>query len=338
MRRALRLLDYVFLLRPVILVPGWVFLLLGYGEGCAAAGAPASRWVPTGRLALALAVGTALMGGMYILNQITDRESDRRNRKLFLISEGRVTLRAAWAEMLLLQSAALVTAWAVFPRAFAVLSVLSVAAGIAYSVRPLRLKGRPVWDIVANGVGFGGVAFAMGWALAAPLGARTAIRALPFILAVGAVHTNATVLDLEGDRASGDRTIAVLLGVGRTLWLGCGLALASFLAALVLRDLLTSLWGVLSTVAFARAARRAEKECSAPTNQLSGRAFVVLEALRFVYLLAGLAVVYVATKWYYRSRFGMDYPSMRDNRPPAPPDGGSAAPEDPRSTACSRCT
>jgi len=310
----LALLDYVFLLRPVILVPGWVFLLLGHYAGRAWAGTPASPWYPEGTLLLSLVVGTAIMGAMYILNQISDRETDRLNRKLFLISEGRVPLAAAVTELVVLNAAAVYLAWKFFSPAYTVLAVLSIIGGVAYSVRPARLKARAGWDIVANGVGFGGIAFALGWATGTPLHPAVILRALPYVLAVGAIHTNATVLDIEGDRTAGDNTIGVRLGFRWTLWLGSALAAGSLLAAYALGETITIVWGALSALAFAWAAWEGEARHSGVANQVSGRAFVLLQGFRFPYFLLLLGVVYLATKWYYRARFGLDYPSLNDTR------------------------
>ena len=124
--RRLALLDYVFLLRPVILVPGWVFLLLGYHSGRAWVGEPASPWYPPGRLLLSLVIFTAIMGAIYILNQICDREADRLNRKLFLISEGRISPAAAASELVALNGAAVLRAWALLPPAYVALALVCV--------------------------------------------------------------------------------------------------------------------------------------------------------------------------------------------------------------------
>jgi len=323
--RAIALLDYVFLMRPIILVPGWVFLLLGYTSGRTWAGTPAVPWYPSAELVASLAVVTATIGGVYVLNQICDRETDRLNRKLYLISESEVSLRAATVELVLLNTAALVLAVLAFPPRYTALVVLSVVLGVLYSVRPVRLKGRAGWDIVANGVGFGVVAFALGWATGAPLHPALFGRALPYVLAVGAIHTNVTVLDLEGDRAGGDRTIAVALGVRRTLVLGLALTGGALLAALVVHETLAAIWAIGSILVFAWATLPGREGHTAAANRLSGRAFVVLEGLRFPYFLVWLAVVYYATKWYYRTRFGIDYPSLEDERGQRRPAPASAS-------------
>lgn len=307
-------LDYLFLMRPVILIPGWVFLLLGYYEGRAWAGLPVCRWYPDGRLLLSLGVVTTLLGGMYILNQICDRETDRLNRKLYLISEGRVPLSGAGVELVALDAAALALGWFFFSSAYFALVLISVAMGAAYSVRPVRLKGRAGWDIAANGLGFGGIVFTLGWITGAPAHPVLLGRALPYVLAVGAIHTNATVLDREGDRVGGDETVAVRLGVRRTLLVGAALTAGALAAALTVGETVAVIWAAGSVAAFLWATWVGREDRSAVVNQLSGRAFVVLEGLRFPYFLLWLAVVYLGTKWYYRARFGLDYPSLGDSR------------------------
>ncbi len=88
-------LDYVMLSRPMILIPVWLFLLLGAWHGW---GQPdVQYWCIPLALAAALANFTLLLSGVYLQNQIVDRESDRLNRKLFLIAEGIIPLgRAKW--------------------------------------------------------------------------------------------------------------------------------------------------------------------------------------------------------------------------------------------------
>ncbi|MCK4546283.1 MAG: UbiA family prenyltransferase [Candidatus Eisenbacteria sp.] len=307
-------LDYVFLLRPVILIPGWVFMLLGYYSGRFWTGDPAPRWYPGGTLLLSLVIGTAVMGAMYVLNQICDRETDRLNRKLYLISEGRVPVGAAVAELIVLNAAALFLAWRFFAPAYGVLVTASIVGGVAYSVRPVRLKGRAGWDIAANAAGFGGVAYVLGWITGSPCHPVALLGVLPYMMAVGAIHTNATVLDIEGDKAGGDATIAVRLGIRRTLWLGIALTAGALISALALSEMLTAVWAAGSLIAFGWALWKGDPGKVATANQLSGRVFVVLQGLRFPHFLVWLVIVYLGTKWYYNARFGIDYPSMKDSR------------------------
>lgn len=80
-----------------------------------------------------------------------------------------------------------------------------------YSVPPIRLKERPPFDSVANGLGFFLIPFVMGYSLGAdPRGMP--LKYYLLALAVCGVHALASAADYESDRAAGHRTIAVAYG------------------------------------------------------------------------------------------------------------------------------
>src|SRR3989337_2574596 len=86
--------DYIFLARPVLMLPGWSIILLAHQRS-------SQNSATTGRLILTMLAATLLYGGVYIVNQIFDRETDRINKKLFLLSEGYISLKAAIRLMVL---------------------------------------------------------------------------------------------------------------------------------------------------------------------------------------------------------------------------------------------
>ncbi|MCK4255704.1 hypothetical protein KAX35_02355, partial [candidate division WOR-3 bacterium] len=78
----MHLLDFIFLLRPILLIPVWIIFLLGYYRaGGTMLGD--SRYLMPGFI-----VFTLLMGAIYIINQIADIETDRINNKLFILPKG----------------------------------------------------------------------------------------------------------------------------------------------------------------------------------------------------------------------------------------------------------
>ncbi|HTY08845.1 MAG TPA: hypothetical protein VMF29_06745, partial [Candidatus Edwardsbacteria bacterium] len=95
-------LDYLFVLRPILLVPAWTMLLVGHYQGSAT---HRMTWRLPGRLWLALGLYSGLMGAVYIVNQIFDVETDRLNRKLFLVADGFVSRPAIAIEAALLATA-----------------------------------------------------------------------------------------------------------------------------------------------------------------------------------------------------------------------------------------
>ena len=91
---------------------------------------------------------------------------------------------------------------------FSVLFVLSYT----YSVPPLRLKDRPFWGFFVNAFGFG---FLIPITVIPNMGAHCLaqfnwILPLYFFLSIGAIYCVTTLPDIEGDRTTGKKTIAVV--------------------------------------------------------------------------------------------------------------------------------
>ena len=83
-------LDSVAVLRPTLLFPVWTLVLLGYHHGSTMPEAPTASQ-PL-RLWTTLCLYALLIGPVYIVNQITDRETDAVNNKLYLVARGYVKL------------------------------------------------------------------------------------------------------------------------------------------------------------------------------------------------------------------------------------------------------
>ena len=126
--------DFIFLLRPMILIPVWTFYLLGAWHAGRLSGAP----IPRVQFFVGLASFTALLGAVYIINQIADRETDRINGKLFLVSHGIVRLRSAWIEAAALVVSAFALSLLLMPEAVTLLLLAGLGLGIAYSGEPVR--------------------------------------------------------------------------------------------------------------------------------------------------------------------------------------------------------
>jgi chlorophyll synthase len=92
-----------------------------------------------------------------------------------------------------------------------VATVSLVLVAWLYSVPPARLKERPPFDSLANGIGYFFLPFSMGYSLGADI--RTIPTRYYFLtLCVCGIHALASAVDYEADRAAGHRTIAVVAG------------------------------------------------------------------------------------------------------------------------------
>jgi len=303
-------LDYFFLLRPMILIPVWTFFLLGAHHGAAAAGGA----VDGARCLAGLISFTALLGAIYIVNQIADRAADLEAGKLFLLPRGIITARAAWIEAASLVALSFAAAIALLPLLFTVILAASLALGAAYSLEPVRLKRRPALDVLANAAGNGVLNTLAGWAaVGAPLeGWETLI---PYPFAVASVHLATTLADSVSDSKMGFRTSGVALGVSRgivcsTALMG-GAAAAAYLAGN--RPALAA--SLLSLPFFLMPAQAATAGAKLRGVLLPVKAatiiFSVAAGFLFPVYIPVLAAVILLTRLYYARRFGIEYPSFR---------------------------
>lgn len=303
-----RLQDYLFLMRPMILIPVWTFYLLGAYHGMHGGG----RTADAKHLLLGLFSFTALLGALYIVNQIADRDVDGANRKLFLIPDSIISVRSAWIEAALLVAVAFLIA-AFLPARFTIVLAASLALGIAYSLDPFRLKKRAVVDVLANAAGNGILNTIAGWiAIGAPPDGWLVLVPYPF--AVAAVHLTTTLADIEGDAAAGLRTSGVLLGTRAGLRVATVLMAAAAAAAIAVGNRPALYASFLSLPVFLFMARTGGGESPPPRLLLPAKVSTLFYSIVAGYLfplyLPFVAVVILLTRGYYATRFGMRYPSL----------------------------
>jgi len=193
------------------------------------------------------ALATFLVGvvladaGVTTLNDVCDVETDRRSteegRRRRPLAAGAITARAATIQALVLCGAApAVVATTSAPAALALL--LAVLLGVAYSLPPLRLAGRPGFSLL-----FWPLIGASAYASAALFAGRWyTTGALLYALGVGLFYGLGEILakdirDWDNDGATGKRTSVVVIGPGRAAALSW---LAGAAGALVLAVLLWS--------------------------------------------------------------------------------------------------
>lgn len=115
------------------------------------------------------------------------------------------------------------------PRAFQAAYALCVVLSVAYSVPPLRLKARAGADWVINLAGFGFLTPYAGWALTGrALSDAGRVVLIAFALLFSALYPLTQLYQLEEDRRRGDRTLAVVLGIDRSLALSLAMAALAF--------------------------------------------------------------------------------------------------------------
>jgi 4-hydroxybenzoate polyprenyltransferase len=316
----LRLGDYVFVTRPLILVPAWSFYLLGAAAGRKAAGETPRgfeilTWAPYG-FYYGLACLTAILITAYLLNQIFDRESDRLNNKGHFLTKDIFSVRTV---MLMAVVGFLLASYFFRFVAYAqgVPLILAVILALAYSVPPLRLVAHPFVDLLSNAVGYGAIAYVVGYGAWGRALDDATLLALPYVFLVGATFLHTTVLDAEGDRGSGKKTTTVLIGVGPSAVLACVLAVAGLIAATAISAAKYGDWTAVAVVAFCtmvfihsavRLRRSGDTAPSATAVHVATAAVTVPAVVAWPAYLIVLLPIVVAARFYYRARFGIIYP------------------------------
>jgi len=310
------------------MVPAWSFYLLGLQAASAVTSEPAAP----GAVAGGLLCLTAILACAYLINQVFDRKSDALNDKGHYLTRGILSTRT----VVIMALVFFVAASALF-RMSAPAQRPALAAALAlslfYSLPPLRLCARPGFDLLANALGYGGVAFAVGFAAKSPDHLSAWMRAVPYVFLVGATFLHTTILDVDGDRRSGKISTTVKIGVGwSALWsvllaaAGAGWAVAvswqadgdPFAPMLLIGGLVGFFMAYLkirSAVTGDTPAPVDIERTSSGAVQLA-TALVALAAVvadyRFAIVLIPLVLV---SRVYYRARFGLSYPG-----PSASPD------------------
>jgi homogentisate solanesyltransferase len=191
----------------------------------------------------ALGVLALLAGNGYIvgINQIYDVEIDAVNKPFLPVASGELSKGAAAALCAALALGGLAIVARNFGPLITRLYAFGLALGTAYSVPPLRLKNSPVaaFAIIATVRGFllnFGVYHAVRAALGLPFAWSPPIAFITAFVTVFATAIAVTkdLPDVEGDARFGVETFATRLGVRRVAWLGAGLLLANYAAAVAL--------------------------------------------------------------------------------------------------------
>ena len=124
------------------------------------------------------------------------------------------------------------------PAGFRAVYAVCLGLSVLYSVPPLRLKAVPGMDWLINMWGFGTFTPYAGWAATGvAMDLTHGLVLLAFCPLFAALYPLTQIYQFEEDARRGDRTLALMLGVRRSLWVSLGAVGAAFgfLAAAGLR-------------------------------------------------------------------------------------------------------
>lgn len=303
-RILIRIGDYIFVLRPLILVPVWSFYLLGARRG-AATGLTEYDGSFYGLLSL-----TGIMASAYLINQVFDTESDRYNAKGHYLTQRIFSVRTVVVLALVTLLAAM-RAFSLAPDTQRVALVLALILSLTYSLPPIRLCAKPFLDMAANAFGYGGVAYICGYAAFHGDVVMGFWPALPWVMLVAATFLHTTILDIDGDARANKRTTSVAIGTRASALLAMIFAVSGMACAFVLPtsnvDVVARIALTLSVPVFV-ASYLFKKPGSAFVVQASTLIVTIAAIATAPRFLAVLAPLVIAARFYYRARFGVTYP------------------------------
>ena len=124
------------------------------------------------------------------------------------------------------------------PAGFRAVYAVCLGLSVLYSVPPFRLKAVPGMDWLINMWGFGTFTPYAGWAATGvPVDLSHGLVLLAFCPLFAALYPLTQIYQFEEDARRGDRTLALMLGIRRSLWVSLGAVGVAFglLAAAGLR-------------------------------------------------------------------------------------------------------
>ncbi len=314
----LKKLDYFFVLRPTLFFPVWTVSLAGYwaqerfGTLCK----NSSQVVAVGsdvNLLFVLLILTLMMAGIFLLNQLYDVETDRINNKLYLIASGAISKKAAYWEMGILM---LTPLFLLIPARYdlvVIMLLIYFVTGYLYNCYPFQLKNRPFGGIFANLVG-GFLIFAVGWCVKGRLSINLVFHALPYLIGFLAVYFYTTIPDIDGDLKVSKNTVAVKYGVKPVLLLGNMSILVAIIMAIFAQDIIVLLPTALVLPFFLISLKSKNINRVLETNKYATLFLSLMICYRFPLYLVIIIIIYFFSKWYYKKRFHVDYPSLKPSQ------------------------
>ena len=269
----------------------------------------------TNDIVIGLVIYTFIMGGIYVLNQIMDIETDRINKKLFILADGYLPVKHAYFELAVLWLLAFIISLR-FGLIFLFFIIISLLLGVLYSLPPIKIKGKPILDTLSNGFGYGMINFGVGWLIFRNFEWSMFLKFLPYFLSISAVFINTTIVDIKGDKEAKEITTAVFLGKNLSYVISSILMLAAIIISFILKDLICLIPALVSLPLFIYVAfyallkNKIQRNLTIASFRLPGLIFTIITGFLYPPYLLVLAVLLIGMRIYYRKRFGISYPTL----------------------------
>lgn len=304
-----RFILLLFLTRPVVLIPVWGFSLFGFR--LASDDTNLFNWLHRGSFLIML-IFSLSVAAVYLINQIEDFDVDADNGGFPLLVKSGISKTAVRNFAILLGIISIGAPLLVHHTSISILSGISLFIGILYSCKPTYFTGRPLFDFLSNGLGYGLVAFAAGWILAkGEISHELYTSAAPYIFLMFAGSISSTLPDIEGDRAHNKRTTAVVFGTRPAHILSILLLITGTVWGKLNGDPAAFISGMISIPIYFLYLINPTQAIMEATYKVGGGFMMLIIALYYPLFALFASLVGVITLLYFRIVHQVSYPSLK---------------------------
>ncbi|MBN1979947.1 MAG: UbiA family prenyltransferase [Chitinivibrionales bacterium] len=311
-----RIVDYFFLTRPVILIPVWGFSVFGYWRGSSL-----HQWsdiqsvYKNDQISICLycILFSISVAAVYVFNQIADRDVDTRNGGCPLLIRCSFLPSQTWIYAFSLAALSIGAPLVTPHPSISLFSALTVVTGILYSFKPTFFSGRPGLDFLSNAFGFGCIAFGVGWSLATPesvVSMHFLRDCSPYFLLMCAGSISSTLPDINGDRACGKNTTAVVLGAKTATLLAFSCICIAAVAAALQHDSIALICSATAMPFYLIYMTKPTQQTMEATYKVGGGIMMIVAVIIFPVLIVPSLLISIATVVYFRLRHHVLYPSL----------------------------
>ena len=310
----MKILDYIFFSRPILILPIFTIMLLGMRAASLEEGA--GPFISSGfphnisQILLVMLYTFLMCGAAYIYNQINDIESDKANGKLYFLPQGIISNLGAYVLVFGFAAISMIgTGLHSFSMGLVFMAML--ITGFLYSHPKTNYKGRAGKALWSNIIGCGTLPFLIGWVLVTnSITMEAVLKSVPYMMAVAAIYFNTTLPDRDGDRKVGKRTYGVIWSTKRVQTSALIRIVLAVLTALMAGDFAIFIGALLALPFFVHALVKREIKDSTRASIVSILILTVFACIYFPLYIPIFVVIILATRIYYQKRFDIAYPSL----------------------------
>jgi 4-hydroxybenzoate polyprenyltransferase len=301
-----KIIDIIFLSRPVLLIPVFVFITLGYLDD----GHFSIRLALDPRLLYHLIFYSFIMFFVHLTNNINDAEVDRENSGPGHIDLSTISLKSLYMSALFFAFAGMTGAVLSGDVWIIAIYASTLVLGFLYNFRPFYFTGRPFLDFLSCAIEYGIFCYLIGKRLN-PDPNPNLISLLAYFTIMVAGTIASTTTDVKGDKKGGKITTAVYLGVKKALVLGTiFLVMALFFGIIRFNPVIVISSG-LSIVVFLYAILfNQKKSILACTYQIGGGVLIILAHIFYPVLFVITLFLLGITMVYFKLRHNAIYPRI----------------------------